>query len=231
VRKNSLHIVITRKWIAVANLLADEPFAPVPDQAGEEIRERVASRFGREKIPTEAWPLSDPGLRTEPLLLRNPGTRMVLELGPDPCVGYDFAYSVAAVLGEIVDSFSKSAGKLAKDGAIYVHLPRRFLREMAAIEASGRLRITDDQFSQFLRELQSVDVRRIRRCEVCPRFFFAARGDQTACSKSHAKTLAMRKWRAGKGRDYDLRRKIESYYEQEGKRPALQREAPKRRKG
>ena len=37
------------------------------------------------------------------------------------------------------------------------------------------------------------------------------------CSRAHGRTLAMRKWRAGKGLDYDQRRKIWDHFEQEEK--------------
>lgn len=211
----SLQAARSRKWIAVANLAAEEPYAPTPEQASDEIRKRVASRFATENIPSDAWPIFDPGFR-EGLRLKGPGTALLT--WPDPSVAYDFCYSVAAVLSEITEAFSKNAEKLASGNCIYVHLPRRFVRQIVTIEADGQMQTSaHDQFSEFLRELEVIDVRKIRRCAACPRFFFAARSDQEACSRAHGRTLAMRKWRAGKGLDYDQRRKIWEHFEQEEK--------------
>lgn len=46
-----------------------------------------------------------------------------------------------------------------------------------------------------LEELAGVDVRRIRGCPVCGRYFWAGRSDKTACSVPHSHALRMRKFR------------------------------------
>ncbi|HEX8565176.1 MAG TPA: hypothetical protein VF648_05865 [Pyrinomonadaceae bacterium] len=48
------------------------------------------------------------------------------------------------------------------------------------------------EFSRYAKELQGVDVSRVRSCEICGKFFWAARKDAVACSKKHSKTRRMR---------------------------------------
>ncbi len=125
----------------------------------------------------------------------------------DPKAVYELAYSVTTALAKILSAFSEQA--FAQKETI-AWLPRPFGAEAVLLEASGRLRtLPRGDYTQFLRDLELVDdVRRIRRCPICPRFFFAERSDQTACSRSHAKTLSMQKWRRGLGKDYEQQRKI-----------------------
>jgi hypothetical protein len=219
----SLHNDFANKWIDIANLLAEEPHAPVPEQAERDLLERVVSRLRR--IPLRNWPTGllkgyrtgQPGMAKFVNALRaqgvggGVGTVLLLKTEADaevdPRAVYELAYSVSTALAKILFAFSDQS--LARSGQMIVLLPRPSVGEAVLLEASGRMRsLPRGDYAQFLGDLELVDdVRRIRRCPICPRFFFAERSDQTACSRSHAKTLSMQKWRRGLGKDYEQQRK------------------------
>jgi hypothetical protein len=50
-------------------------------------------------------------------------------------------------------------------------------------------------FQAFLKALNGLDHRRIRRCPICGHLFYAPRKDKKACSKSCIDTLRVRTWR------------------------------------
>jgi len=209
----SLHTWATTIWIGIANLLADEPYAPLPDVAELDLLDRVTGRL--RKIPLSNWPMG--------LLGRFPGTTLLTrteaDVEVDPKVVYELAYSVATALAKVLSGFSDP--DLARKGQILAMLPRRFAGDAVLLEASGRVRILPvGDYARFLDDLALIeDVRRIRRCQICPRFFFADRTDQTTCSRSHAKTLSMQKWRDGRGKDYAQRRKSDLYARDEAASP------------
>jgi hypothetical protein len=155
------------------------------------VLDRVLARL--RKIPLSNWPVG--------LLGTHPGTVLLLRTAADaevdPSAVYELAYSVATTLAKILTAFSDN--EIAVNEQMYVWLPRPFVRVAVSIDANGRVRtVPTGDFSQFLRDLELVDdVRRFRQCPLCPRYFFAERSDQTACSRSHAKTLSMQKWATG----------------------------------
>jgi hypothetical protein len=222
----SLHSDVARKWIAIANLLAEEPHAPAPDQAGSGVLDRVLARL--RKIPLSNWPAG--------LLGTHPGTVLMMRTAADaevdPSAVYELAYSVATTIAKILTAFSDN--ELAVNEQMYVWLPRPFVRVAVSIDANGRVRtVPTSDFSQFLHDFELVDdVRRFRQCPLCPRFFFAERSDQTACSRSHAKTLSMQKWRQGRGKDYEQQRKIRLWEQEQQADPkqAKHSQHQKRRK-
>ncbi len=57
------------------------------------------------------------------------------------------------------------------------------------ITSSGEIQFS---LSSWAEAIQNVSITRIRRCEVCDKFFWANRNDAFACSKLHAKSRYMR---------------------------------------
>jgi len=210
--RKSLHVhaEAVRRWLDIANLLAEESRAPTPALADNDLLDRVVGRL--RQIPLGNWP---PGL-----LGRNPGSTMALRMEADaevdPVAVYDLVYSVTTALAKILAGFSDP--DLAQDGHTIAWLPHSFVGQAVLLEASGRMQtLPRGDYAQFLNHLELLDdVRRIRRCQVCPRFFLADRRDQSACSPTHAHTLSMRKWRdSPQGKDYAQRRKIDLYQREE----------------
>lgn len=71
------------------------------------------------------------------------------------------------------------------------------------LDENNIVQATQDGFSQAV---IGVDASRIRNCEHCKRFFWAARGDQTCCSKEHAHALRSQRWRDNYQSKYKIRR-------------------------
>jgi hypothetical protein len=210
--QKSLHTSVdtVRRWIEIANLLAEEPQAPTPNLAERALLDRVVGRL--RQIPLRNWP---PGL-----LGRNPGSTMSLRTEADAEIDtaavYDLVYSITTALVKILAGFSDP--DLAQNGHTIAWLPHSFVGQAVLLEASGRMQtLPRGDYAQFLNDLELLDdARRIRRCQVCPRFFFADRRDHSACSPTHAHTLSMRKWRdSPQGKDYALGRKIDLYQREE----------------
>jgi hypothetical protein len=210
--RKSIHVYAeaVRRWLDIANLLAEESRAPTPAVHAEQaLLDRVAGRL--RQIPLRNWP---------PILLgRNPGTALMrteADAKVDPVAFYDLVYSVATALTKILAGFSDP--DLARNNHTIAWLPHSFVGQAVMLEASGRMHtLPPGAYGQFISDLELLDdVRRIRRCQTCPRFFFADRRDQSACSPTHAHTLSMRKWRdSPQGKDYAQRRKIDLYQRQE----------------
>ncbi len=210
--QKSLHTGVddVRRWIEIANFVAEEPQAPTPGLADNDLLDRVVGRL--RQIPLGNWP---PGL-----LGRNPGSTMALRMEADaevdPVAVYDLVYSITTALVKILAGFSDP--DLARDGHTIAWLPHSFVGQAVLLEASGRMQtLPRGDYAQFLNDLELLDdARRIRRCQICPRFFLAERRDQSACSPTHAHTLSMRKWRdSPQGKDYAQRHKINLYQREE----------------
>jgi hypothetical protein len=63
----------------------------------------------------------------------------------------------------------------------------------ARIDEEGRLRI---ERTQLLRAIEGVEIGRIRICDICRKFFWAGRIDQSCCSHKCTGVKRTRNWRA-----------------------------------
>jgi len=60
---------------------------------------------------------------------------------------------------------------------------------------SGEVARIHDKYEDFLTALDGRDLRRLRACPVCSRFFVAMRSDQKACRRACANNLRVRQFR------------------------------------
>jgi hypothetical protein len=104
-----------------------------------------------------------------------------------------YAYALTRRLFDSLN-FLTSALQRGTPGAYFVPLSLQVGR--AGKRASlSRFR---DRFEEFLRELDACDLRRIKACPVCHRFFVAWRKDQKACGRRCANLFRIRKFRGNR---------------------------------
>jgi len=73
---------------------------------------------------------------------------------------------------------------------------------------NGRIHFAPDPLrAHFMTALEGVETRRIRRCPICDKFFYAVRGTQKACSQRCNATRRVRAWRE-KQSEYEYTRKL-----------------------
>ena len=108
---------------------------------------------------------------------------------------YDAAIHVAKTLGTLIDE-----NRDEREGAV-LEIERPVLRLFALAETGPRsapkIRQLRDPFDSFLDILKDerTDLRLIRRCLLCPQFFYARRIDQIGCTSQHARRIRTDRWR------------------------------------
>jgi hypothetical protein len=186
--KTSLHPTLSiPPWIRLANLIAEEPYAPRPPEIAEisedrELLERVGVRWD------ELFSHSINAPNGPPLSIHEPIDRRA---------SYELVWVVNLVLKRIaarVAEEEKKGWTLLTE--IWVQVPALPSHLDLFIQGDGHGTISSGSLGAFLNMLGAVDLRRIRRCPVCPSLFYARRTNQITCSQSHARTLSIRKWRA-----------------------------------
>lgn len=63
------------------------------------------------------------------------------------------------------------------------------------IDSKGRISVNLGAWGPFENALKSIDARRVQRCSVCEKYFYAPRANQSFCSKQCGRTARMRRWR------------------------------------
>jgi len=66
------------------------------------------------------------------------------------------------------------------------------------VNSEGRISVNLGAWGPFEEALKSIDARRVQRCSICEKYFYAPRKDQTFCSKRCGRTKRMRTWRRDK---------------------------------
>jgi hypothetical protein len=184
-----------RRWIDIANLLADEEHLPDPwFRPAYAVDARTGSR-----------------LTAEPVYLREPfdwdalfrrvfarwGAIERTSYATSPEDQYELAWAVRLTLSRIAQAEREwSVTPEADHIGMTISVPGYpTFRSLQLDHGGRRIFPNPDEFGQFIAILQQVDARNIKLCEVCSAIFLAERKNQLACTDLHRKTLAQRKWR------------------------------------
>ncbi len=98
--------------------------------------------------------------------------------------------------------------ELSSDAA-YEEVPFPIMQYAGGTD-DGRIRFQADPLREALKTaLEGAEIRRMRRCPICGRFFYARRVTQQACSKGCNSTRRVRAWRE-KQAEYEHNRKLRS---------------------
>jgi hypothetical protein len=90
---------------------------------------------------------------------------------------------------------------------------RRLFKKVGAVLPTGNL-IHAGAYGEFLRALEVIDLRKIRRCRKCHRLFYALRSNKRACSPQCRDALRQQNYRAARARYEKNRRQSEEMKEE-----------------
>jgi hypothetical protein len=203
-------------WIEFANLLPAPPLAQMSDQ--ESVWSRMDRRREWERQLREIPPLQFVQAYERSHSARVRAITVFIDLDrlladPEPATGFrnlaiEVATSLTAIARASLPETLAAAGSVPLLVQTLFEPPSVARAEIWIHEGVVKTEWIE-LFADFLKALEGVDARCLRRCPICQRVFFARRKDQKACSKRCNAVRRVRLWRENQDR-HEYQRKLRS---------------------